>query len=198
MDKEIKSLKEKIIELNSIIEDLNNQLMDCKSKLPPEKSPNEQFCDLYKNFSKKNTTPQEIDMLVGMHLSKVEKNCQAKINNLLEVQERLKKRIADLTAQLNALKHCKKISGDLEDQKIDFELNTDRNNDYRIGSKSLILEDDNHPNSYRTYVRKEKENNTNNITRMVDLGSTTKQVGNTIITTKTTQISYKRKRGGNQ
>ncbi len=60
------------------------------------------------------------------------------------------------------------------------------------------MEDDNHPNSYRTYVRKEKENNTNNITRMVDLGSTTKQVGNTIITTKTTQISYKRKRGGNQ
>ena len=31
-------------------------------------------------------------------------------------------------------------------------------------------------------------------TRVVDMGTTTKEIGGTVITTKTTQISYKRKR----
>ena len=201
MDNEIKTLKEKIIELNNIIEDLQNQINEYKSQIPPEKNCNEQFCELYKNFSKKNTTPQEIDMLVGMHLSKQEKNNQIKINNLLEVQERLKKRIADLTAQLNTYKHCKKMPSDFEDRKIEFQINSDRTGDYGLGNKSQIIEEDMHPNSYRNYKNDAKENNNiinNSISRMVDLGTSTKQVGNTIITTKTTQISYKRKRGGNQ
>ena len=32
------------------------------------------------------------------------------------------------------------------------------------------------------------------MSKVVDVGTTTKQIGNTIITTKTTQISYKRRR----
>jgi chromosome segregation ATPase len=201
MDNEIKTLKEKIIELNKIIEDLKNQISELKSKIVPEKDPCEKFCDLYKNFSKRNTMPQEIDMIVGMHLSKQEKNNQKKYNNLLEVQDRLKKRIADLTGELNNYKHCKKSCSDLVDHKIDFELNTHRTYELNNENKSQIMEDDDddiQPNSYRNYANKENYSNNNKITRKVDLGTTTQQVGNTIITTKTTQISYKRKRGGNQ
>ena len=199
MDNEIKELKEKIIELNNIIEDLKNQISELKTKIVPEKDPCEKFCDLYKNFSKRNTMPQEIDMIVGMHLSKQEKNNKKKYNNLLEVQDRLKKRIADLTGQLNTYKNCKKCQNDLEDHKIDFELNTHRTYEINNDNKSQILEDEDiQTNSYRKYGNKENYCNNNNITRKVDLGTTTQQVGNTIITTKTTQISYKRKRGGNQ
>ena len=139
-------------------------------KIP--KGANEEFCDLYKNFSKKNTVPQEIDMIVGMHLSKQEKKNQKKYNNMLEVQDRLKKRI-------------------------EFELNTNKTGEFGIGNKSQIIEDNNHLNNIRNYLDNDKENTNNNIPRVYDLGTTTKQVGNTIITTKTTQISYKRKRGGN-
>ena len=35
------------------------------------------------------------------------------------------------------------------------------------------------------------------ITRVVDVGTVTKNIGNTVVTTKTTKISYKRRRVGN-
>ena len=197
MDKEIKTLKEKIIELNNIIEDLKNQIEELKSKVPPPKDTNEEFCDLYKNFSKKNTMPQEIDMIVGMHLSKQEKKNQKKYNNMLEVQDRLKKRINDLTGQLNNYKHTKINSDDLNDHKIEFELNTNRTGEFGVGNKSQIIDDNSHLNNFRNYLNNDKENTNINMPKVYDLGTTTKQVGNTIITTKTTQISYKRKRGGN-
>ena len=44
------------------------------------------FVIYIKILSKKNTLPQEIDMIVGMHLSKQEKKNQKKYNNMLEDQ----------------------------------------------------------------------------------------------------------------
>ena len=74
MDNEIRTLKEKIIELNVIIENLRNKISEFESKQPPIKSANEQFCELYKNFSKKKIIPHEIDMIVGMYLTKQDQN----------------------------------------------------------------------------------------------------------------------------
>ena len=204
MDNEIRTLKNKIIELNNIIEELRKQIAEYESHLPPEKSINEQFCDLFKDFSKKKIIPHEIDMIVGMHLAKQEIKNQKKYDNLLEVQDRLKKRITDLTGQLNNYKDGK-ILGDLEDHKIEFEINSNRSNRTQdFCNKSQIIEDDSRVHSYRNYLNDDKGTrgiktlvNNNSMSRIIDMGTTTKQVGNTIITTKTTQISYKRKRGGN-
>ena len=194
MDREIQSLKEQIAELNEIIENLKSQIREYESQKPKEKTRNEQFCELYQNFSKKKIIPHEIDMIVGLHLIKQEKNNEKKYNNLIEVQNRLKKRITDLTSQLNTYKHGKKMSNDFEDHKIEFELNSARNYDNRdndFENKSQIID-----TKCNTYQRYKKINNINT-SREIDLGTTTKKVGDVIITTKTTQISYKRKRGGN-
>ena len=61
-------------------------------------------------------------MLIGTHLSKQEKNYQKKFNNLIEVQNRLKKRISDLTKELNMYKYGKKQPSDLSEHKIEFDL----------------------------------------------------------------------------
>ena len=196
MDNEIRTLKEKIIELNVIIENLRNKISEFESKQPPIKSANEQFCELYKNFSKKKIIPHEIDMIVGMYLTKQEKKYEKKYNNLVEVQERLKKRIADLTGQLHIFKYGKKMPSDLEEHKIEFELNENIVGDNDIENKSQIIEDNTGSGTFRKYMTNDTK--TNGLSRIIDVGSTTKQVGNTVITTKTTQISYKRKRGGNK
>ena len=99
-----------------------------------------------------------------------------------------------MTSQLNTYKHGKKMSNDFEDHKIEFELNSARNYDNRdndFENKSQIID-----TKCNTYQRYKKINNINT-SREIDLGTTTKKVGDVIITTKTTQISYKRKRGGN-
>ena len=195
MDREIQSLKEKIVELTEIIENLKSQIREYESQMPKEKTRNEKFCELYQNFSKKKIIPHEIDMIVGLHLTKQERNNEKKYNNLIEVQNRLKKRITDLTSQLNTYKHGKKMSNDFEDHKIEFELNSARNRDDRdndFENKSQIID-----TKCNTYQRYKKISNISNTSRAIDLGTTTKKVGDVIITTKTTQISYKRKRGGN-
>ena len=191
MDREIQTLKAKIIELNQIIENLQAELKEYELKKPKEKNVNEKFCELYQNFSKKKIIPHEIDMIIGLHLAKQERNQEKKYNNLLEVQGRLKKRINDLTGQINTYKNGKKFYDDLEDHKIEFELNSPKLEDNDYANKSQII-DSSRCNTYQRYKK------ITNIPRTYDYTSTNiKKAGDVIITTKTTQISYKRKRGKN-
>ena len=53
MDKEIRYSKQKIIELNLIIEKLKEQLLEYESQNGKVKVKNELFCDLYKSFLQK-------------------------------------------------------------------------------------------------------------------------------------------------
>ena len=191
MDREIQALKAKIIELNQIIENLQAELKEYELKKPKEKNINEKFCELYQNFSKKRIVPHEIDMIIGLHLAKQEKNQEKRYNNLLEVQGRLKKRITDLTGQINCYKSGKNISDDLEDHKIEFEIKSPKTDDQDYTNKSQIIDS----GRYNKYQRYKKICNT---PRGVDYSTTNiNKEGDVIITTKTTQISYKRKRGKN-
>ena len=200
MDKEIKTLKQKIIELNTIIEELKNKSKTIEiTELIKEKNNNEKFSELYQSFTKKTTCPYEIDMLIGTHLSKQEKNYQKKFNNLIEVQNRLKKRIADLTKELNMFKYEKKLPSDLEEHKIEFELD---NNTYGgkfdcKTTKVTEIKREYKCNTFQKYINSEKKMNT--VSNIVDTGKINKKLGENKITINT-QISYKRrkKEGNNQ
>ena len=173
MDTEIKTLNKKITELNLIIENLKIKIKEYEKKdlnINKEKNINEKFCELYQNFSKKKIIENEIDMIIGVHLSKQEKNFEKKYNNLLEVQGRLKKRINDLTGQINTYKYGKKLPTDFEEIKIETEVNNDENQ--QINHKS---------NTFQRYIHRKMN----------------KKIGEVVETTKTAQISYKRKYGGN-
>ena len=105
----------------------------------------------------------------------------------------MKKRINDLTGQINSYKNGKKNYDDLEDHKIEFQINTPRVGERDFGNKSQIIDS----SRCNTYQRYKKINNISNTPRGIDFSTTNvKKVGDVIITTKTTQISYKRKRGG--
>ena len=196
MDKEIKVLKEKIIELNIVIENLRNKLKENETIKPKtEKNINEKFCELYQNFAKKKTYPIEIDMIIGMHLSKQEKKYEKKYNNLLEVQSRLKKRIENLTSQLNIIKYGKKMPSDLEEHKFQFDVNDNIGDSDNRTSTITEIKKDYKCNTFQKYINSEKK--MNNLSKNMEIGNQKKKLVDTQITT-TTQISYKRRRrGGN-
>ena len=157
------------------IENLRTKLKDTEKKdlnsNIKEKNINEKFCELYQNFSKKKLIPHEIDMIVGVHLAKQEKKFEKKFDSLLEVQGRLKKRINDLTGQINTYKYGKKLPTDFEEQKIEIETNT-------VETQQV----NNHKcNTFQRYIHRKMN----------------KKIGEVIETTQTAQISYKRKTGGN-
>ena len=59
MDREIQSLKKKIAELTEIIGNLKSEIREYESQKLKEKTRNEEFCELYQNFSKKKIIPHE-------------------------------------------------------------------------------------------------------------------------------------------
>ena len=173
MDTEIKTLNKKILELNVIIENLKIKLNEYEKKelnINKEKNINEKFCELYQNLSKKKIIQNEIDMIIGVYLAKQEKKYEKKYNSLLEVQNRLKKRISDLTGQINTYKYGKKLPTDFEEYKIETEVNNDENK--QMNHKSY---------TFQRYINKKTDN---------------KKIGDIIETTKTAQIAYKRKKEG--
>ena len=115
-------------------------------------------------------------MLIGMHLSKQQKNYEKKYNNLIEVQNRLKKRISDLTSQLNMLKYGKKMPSDLEEHKIEIDI--DNTNLINLDNKTTQITEikrDYKCNTFQKYSEKK--------TRTLS-----KRIGDNTITT-TTQIT---------
>ena len=150
-----------------------------------EKNINEQFCELYQTFTNKKKCQYEIDMLIGMHLSKQQKNYEKKYNNLIEVQNRLKKRISDLTSQLNMLKYGKKMPSDLEEHKIEIDI--DNANLIDLDNKTTQI----------TEIKRDYKCNTFQKYSEKKMRTLSRRIGDNTITT-TTQISYKRRqKGGN-
>ena len=91
------------------------------------------------------------------------------------MQNRLKKRLTDLTSQLNTYKQGKKMLNNLEDHKIEFEINSARNRDDRnkdFENKSQIID-----TKCNTYQRYKKISNISNTSRAFYLGTTNKKVG---------------------
>ena len=119
MDKEIKSLNQKIIELNIIIKKLKVIIVDYGSKKEKPKEKNELFCELYKSFSTKKLVSSKIYMIIGIYLHRYQKEMEKKYNNLLNKEKMLKKKIAELTEQLYLLKYGKKNYINTENYQIE-------------------------------------------------------------------------------
>ena len=159
-----------------------------------EKNNNEKFCELYQSFTKKKTCPLEVDMLIGTHLSKQEKNYQKKFNNLIEVQNRLKKRISDLTKELNMYKYGKKQPSDLAEHKIEFDLdyNTFGGKFNCKTTKVTEIKREYKLNTSQKYITNEKKLNT--VSNIVETGKIGKKLGDNNKIIINTQLSYKRKK----
>ena len=110
-------------------------------------------------------------MIIGMHMQRLMKECEKKCS-------KYKRKIAELTEELHMLKYGKKMPSNLEDFQDKIPDITQVEGDGENYMKNLIS----------------KRSNSQGIGRFVDVGTTTQQFGNAIITTRTTQISYKRKR----
>ena len=170
MDKEIKSLNKKTAELNTKIKNLEDE----KKKLNKQKSKNyELMCILLKNFIEKKLIPPKIHMIINLYPNKYSK--------LLEQNKILKKKIDDLTEELISYKSEKKGDNNL------------------IANNNINLNEEEKDNRMQIYNKKDGNkgyimDSSQGLGKVIDIGTTTQQIGNTIITTKTTQISYKRRR----
>ena len=130
-----------------------------------------------------------------MKLKALEKEMENKCN---KVTQELKKKISDLTGELHMLKYGKKIPSNLEEYQNEINIEEDAN---------MVKSEDENEKQIQKYDEKEGTNGirvfssnkstSQGITRVVDVGTVTKNIGNTVVTTKTTKISYKRRRVGN-
>ena len=194
MDKEIRYSKQKIIELNLIIEKLKEQLLEYESQNGKVKVKNELFCDLYKSFLQKKLIKHKIDMIIGMYIKSYGKQMESKYKKLSEKEKLLKKKISELTEELHMLKYGKKMPSDLEEyqNQINIEETHTPQSDGENENKLKIYDEKDGIRSLKKIIS--NRSGSQGITRVVDVGTVTKEVGNAVITTKTTQISYKRRR----
>ena len=194
LQNENKSLKDKIKELNIIIEKLKSKSSVSENTMVKKvetRNKNKLFTELYEKFSKKKLIKYKIDMIIGMFIQQQKKDCEKKHSRLLEEINNYKRRLSQLNKELNIYKYGKKNPSNAEDFKNKLNINTEtaitsggsqilKANDGGKGIKSLKQINSHRSNSY-------------GITRVVE--TTSQEIGNAIITTKTTQISYKCKKG---
>ena len=165
MDSEIRTLKIKITEYESKIEK------------PKEK--NELFCQLYSSFSQKKLVSLKIDMIIGIYLYRYKKEMEIKYN-------KMQKKIDDLTEELYMFKFGKKIISDLDEiQNENIAQNEGEN------SNKVQIYEKSGGKGFKTSMT--NRSTSQGITRVINVGTVTKEIGNALITTKTTQISYKKK-----
>ena len=192
LEKEIKSLKELITKYKEEIDNLNGELdqyeneakvMDKELKTQKQKieeltietgQSKDISCLLLKSVIQKKLMKYQIDMILGIYRKEIDK--------LIENEKLLKKKIADLTAELHMFKYGKKMPSNLEEYQNDLNVEEKENMAQSEGENEKQIQ---------------KYEGKNGVTRVVDVGTTTKQIGNTVVTTKTTKISYKRRRVGN-
>ena len=207
MDAEIKrlqnennSLQKQIYELNIIIEQLKLKISEYESgdftKKETSKNPNELFCELYQKFSNKKLIQYKIEMLIGMYLQKQIKNLEKKYSKMEEDINKYKKRISELTEELHLIKFGKKLPSNLEEYKDQIDIK--KNEGQTIGEEQTQIFEGKDGEKIIKRIISKRASSHEGITRVVDVGTTTKEVGNAIITTRTTQISYKRKRAENK
>ena len=196
LEKENEQLKSKIEELNIEIDNLNKRIKELliqieklneeieylkyKGKKVP-KDKNALFCFLYKSFSEKFILKYKLDMIIGMFMRKLEKEMEIKINKLKEINENYKKRIQILNEENESFKislnqEVEKEEQTPEDNNINNISNTDK--------KEIKVNRFSHNRS----------SSQGGLSKFI--GTSTRQygIGNAIITTKTTQISYRKKR----
>ena len=162
---EIERLKARLLELES-----SDKSKD--KNIPKEK--NALFCYLYNSFSKKILIKYKLEMLIGMYMRQVEKEMGIKMSKLNELNNIYQKRIKILNEENESLK--KRLQGEKEKETLE---QTDDGSGNRKFSRFRRLEES------RSYSQ-------GGLTQQVN--TSTRHIGNTIITTKTTQISYKKKR----
>ena len=94
---------------------------------------------------------------------------------------------------MQIIKYKKRNQASLEiNQKEIDENEKTQQNEGEIDYKKQLIESQEGKKGFRTIVSNRVSGQ--GITRTVNIGTITKEIGNAIITTKTTQISYKRKR----
>ena len=194
MDKEITILKKTIVEKELTIKKITLQYEEYEKNKGQPKGKNERFCELYQSFSKKILTPIKIDMIIGMYLKRYGDELEKTNNKLMQEGKILKKRINELTEELQLIKYSKKYQNNLEEKKNDIIIDDKEITPKKGGEfdKMQLMESTGGKKGYRTVISNTAYGQ--GITRTVNVGSVTKEIGNAIITTKTTQISYKRKR----
>jgi chromosome segregation protein len=200
LQNENKSLKKQINELNLIIEKLKLKISEYESgdftKKETTKNPNELFCELYQKFSNKKLIQYKIEMLIGMYLQKQLKSLEKKYSKMAEDINKYKKRISELTGELHIIKFGKRLPSNLEEYKDQINLKTDEGQT-QGEEQTQIFEGRDGEKIIKRIISKRASSH-EGITRVIDVGTTQKEFGNAIITTRTTQISYKRKRAENK
>ena len=182
MDREIKNLKLQIKELQL-------QLEEYELKAGKKKDKNEVFCDLYNSFANKTLAKHKIDMIIGMYLKRYGDEMDVKYNKFLEKEKNMKKTISNLTEELHMIKYGKKRPNNLgEYDAEEITPQSEGENENKIA----IYDEKNGLKTLKKVISNQEDSQ--GITRIVDVGTVTKEIGNAIITTKTTQISYKRRR----
>ena len=183
MEKEIKSLNQKIIELNMIIEKLKSKVEVYESnKKEKIKNKNEVFCNIFKSFSMKKTISVKIYMIIGMYLYRHEKHMDKKYSKLKEKEKMLQKTVSDLTEEIYISKYIKKL-----DNKNEISIKKNSNVSRIGGENENRLQIFNKDTGIGFGAIQGKKS-------IVEVGTNTQQFGNNIITNKTTQISFRRKK----
>ena len=112
---EIERLNKKIKELLIEIEKYKIQISEMESnpklKIQKPKNRNLLFCELYKSFSKKIILRYKLEMIIGMFIRQKEKNMQAKMMQLDQLNETLKKRNQSLIEEIEELRKLLETSG---------------------------------------------------------------------------------------
>ena len=114
-----------------------------------------------------------------------------------KIIQQLKKKISDLTGELHMFKYGKKIPSNLEEYQNDINIEENENMAQSDGENDKQIQKYEGKGGKGIRAFSSNRSTSQGITRVVDMGTTTKEIGNTVVTTKTTKISYKRRRVGN-
>ena len=133
-------------------------------------------------------------MFIGMHIKRYEKEMEKKYGKFINQEKLLKNKIADLIAELHMIKYGKESPSELEEyqNKIVIDQNEivpqsegDNENKLKVFEKKEGFK------GFRTLVS--NRDTSQGITRVINIGTTTQEFSNAIITKRTTNISYKRR-----
>ena len=130
-------------------------------------------------------------MIIGMFLQEQKNNCEKKHKKLLEDNNNYKKRISNLNKELNFYKFGKENPSNAEDFKNKFNINTETA--ITPGQSQILSLNEGGKGEKSLKQIISHRSNSHGITRVVE--KTSQEIGNAIITTRTTQISYKSKKG---
>jgi len=125
------------------------------------------------------------------NIQQQKKDCEKKHSRLLEEINNYKRRLSQLNKELNIYKYGKKNPSNAEDFKNKFNINTETA--ITPGQSQILSLNEGGKGEKSLKQIISHRSNSHGITRVVE--KTSQEIGNAIITTRTTQISYKSKKG---